>query len=1048
MSRRSRARLRHAALVGVCLLAVVTQSGRVRGQTASRLSTVLADLARAYSLENASFPTAQATGVPPEDHLPASVRDALRARHLRINPRGEVQIYVLVNEVNDDVRAQLASAGATIEIEDAGARRIQARVPVSRLEALSQLPAVNAVRPPTYARHRSGAVQTEGDSILRADRARQQLGLDGTGVRVGVLSDGVKGVFATGCTATCGAAAGGPISTGDLPDAAGVRNAAGVLTSSSGGITGRSFQSDSDLEGLPSGTCAFAGAGAEGTALLEIVHDLAPGAKLSFANADTDMAFNNAVNYLASGNDVVVDDLGFFGLPYDGSSTVSRNTATALNNDQNPIRGYFTSVGNSADEHYLGTYTDSGVDGQTISGITTAGHLHLFQRSNDTTDILGLGAQPYNVISLPTNGEVAIFLTWDDAFGGSSNDYNLYLVRQSNGSVVARSTDTQSGTQDPVEFIDFTNSGDPGLFRIVVQNVNDGAKPKQLNLYSFEPECAQDGPRLLANGHHERHNYNTATRSVSAQSDSGGSPVSVVSVGAICSASAAAAAVFAGSPAPSESCNDRSNSTIEFYSSLGPTIDGRTKPDVSGIDGVSVTGAGGFPRTFFGTSAAAPHVASIAALVLQAAPCLGGGAQDALAPASARGRLRSLIVDNADHLGSPTPNNKFGSGRADALSSVEKTLPAFKGASSLTVDGNTGGGAKVSASQLGFRDPTGCALTGLTWTGGCGTSPGDSLTCPFGTTEVHVRASNNGVTFGDSADIKVTVTNFSVGASPSTATVAGGTAATYTVTLTAKGGAYGAPVALSCTNLPPLAACSFAPATVTPGTNSAQSKLTISTGTKATTEVLTPERETPSNGVGRGVAADPVAIPAALAVTAALVLLVRYRRPPALRSAGLTLACMAMALVPACGGSSSGNNGSVGGGTNGLVTISPATLTFAAQTINLTSAAQTVTVKNGTASALTISSITANGDYAQSNTCGTSLAASASCAIAVTFTPRAAGTRTGSLVVTDSGAGSPRTVTLTGAGQTGTTPAGTYSIGVAGTAGTLVQSSQVTLTVQ
>ena len=591
---------------------------------------------------------------------------------------------MLVSDVNDDVRAQLEAAGATIEIEDARARRIQARVPVGRLEALSQLPVVNAVRPPTYATHRAGAVTTEGDAILRADRARQQLALDGSGVRVGGALRRRQGPLSTGCTTSCAGAAGGPISTGDLPDATGVRNGAGVLTSSSGGITGRSFQADSDLEGLPPTTpvCGFAGAGAEGTALLEIVHDLAPGAQLSFANADTDMAFNSAVNYLASSNDVVVDDLGFLGLPYDGTSTVSRNTANALNNDQNPIRGYFTSTGNSADEHYLGTYTDSGVDGQTITGITTAGHLHLFQRSGDTTDILGLGAQPYNLISLPTSGEVAIFLTWDDGFGASSNDYNLYLVRQSNGTVVARSTDTQSGTQDPLEFIDFTNSGDADLFRIVVQNVQDRATPKHLNLYSFEPECAQDGPRLLAAGHHERHNYNTASHSVSAQSDSGGSPVSVVSVGAICSASAAASAVFAGSPAPSESCNDRSNSTIQFYSSIGPTIDGRTKPDVSGIDGVLITGAGGFPRTFFGTSAAAPHIAGIAALVLQAAPCLGGSAHGGLAPASARASLRSLIVDNADHLGSSTPNNTFGYGRADALASVEKTVPSFKGASS------------------------------------------------------------------------------------------------------------------------------------------------------------------------------------------------------------------------------------------------------------------------------------------------------------------------------------------------------------------------------
>ena len=310
-----------------------------------------------------------------------------------------------------------------------------------------------------------------------------------------------------------------------------------------------------------------------------------------------------------------------------------------------------------------------------------------------------------------------------------------------------------------------------------------------------------------------------------------------------------------------------------------------------------------------------------------------------------------------------------------------------------------------------------------------------------------MRASNNGVTFSDSADVKITVTNFSVGASPSTATVAGGTSATYTVTLTAQGGAYTAPVSLACTNLPALAACTFEPAAVAPGAKSAQSKLTISTGTKAA-RVPTAVPSTPSNAVPENVALDPLAILASLSLTALLVVLVRQRRLTTLRQASLSVASVALALVPACGGSSSSNGGPLGGGANGIVTVSPATLTFAAQTIRLTSAAQSVTLKNGTANALTISSIAASGDFAQSNTCGTSLAASASCSIAVTFTPTAAGTRAGSLVVTDSGGGSPRTVTLTGTGQGGSTPSGTYSIGVAGTSGTLVQSSQVTLTVQ
>jgi hypothetical protein len=250
-----------------------------------------------------------------------------------------VQVYILMSAVTDERIRQLTAAGVTIEISDGGRRRVQARIPATRLQAVAALPFVDFIRLPTYARHSIGAVTTEGDRILHADAVRQQLSLDGTGVRVGVISDGLKGLFANGCT-NCGGIAGGPIASGDLPDAVGVRDSGGVLLSASGGIRGRSFQANGDLEGLPAGACAFDGAGAEGTALLEIVHDVAPGAQLSFANADTDLAFNQAVNYLASTNDIVVDDLGFFGDAYDGTSAVSSNTAAALNNPAYPIRAY------------------------------------------------------------------------------------------------------------------------------------------------------------------------------------------------------------------------------------------------------------------------------------------------------------------------------------------------------------------------------------------------------------------------------------------------------------------------------------------------------------------------------------------------------------------------------------------------------------------------------------------------------------------------------------------------------------------------------------
>jgi hypothetical protein len=151
--------------------------------------------------------------------------------------------------LNDEVAGQLTAAGATIELQDVAGRRVQARVPIDRLPAVAQLPVVDAIRLPSYAQHRVGAATTEGDALLYANEVRAQYSLDGTGVRVGVVSDGLKGVFATGCTSNCGGVDNGPMATSDLPPAAGVRNASGVLTSAASGIVARSFRANGDLEG-------------------------------------------------------------------------------------------------------------------------------------------------------------------------------------------------------------------------------------------------------------------------------------------------------------------------------------------------------------------------------------------------------------------------------------------------------------------------------------------------------------------------------------------------------------------------------------------------------------------------------------------------------------------------------------------------------------------------------------------------------------------------------------------------------------------------------
>ena len=112
------------------------------------------------------------------------------------------------------------------------------------------------------------------------------------------------------------------------------------------------------------------------------------------------------------------------------------------------------------------------------------------------------------------------------------------------------------------------------------------------------------------------------------------------------------------------------------------------------------------------------------------------------------------------------------------------------------------------------------------------------------------------------------------------------------------------------------------------------------------------------------------------------------------------------------------------------VQINPASLTFASQLTGTTSARQTVTLSNTGTATLTINGITVTGtnasDFAQTNTCGASVAAGGSCTISVTFTPSSAGARSASVSISDSVAGSPQTVALTGTGAAPPPPSGTY----------------------
>ena len=119
-----------------------------------------------------------------------------------------------------------------------------------------------------------------------------------------------------------------------------------------------------------------------------------------------------------------------------------------------------------------------------------------------------------------------------------------------------------------------------------------------------------------------------------------------------------------------------------------------------------------------------------------------------------------------------------------------------------------------------------------------------------------------------------------------------------------------------------------------------------------------------------------------------------------------------VALVGTSGSSTVSNSG---------LTVSPSSLSFGDQNVGSTSAAQSVTVSNPGSAAATISPVAVSGPYTQTSTCGSSLAAGASCTVSVTFSPTAGGTQTVVLSITNSTTTLPLGVTLTGLGVTSTT---------------------------
>ncbi len=521
--------------------------------------------------------------------------DVTRTMTRRIPALRASQGYVAVSAYGDDLaalRAQLVAKGlrnATLH-----STAVSGQAPVAALADMAGTMGLKFMRP-TLAMARAGLVTTQGDRSLRANLARAESGATGKGIRVGVLSDSydcAPGAFAPGAPFTRAAQ---DKANGDLPG--------DVLLLK-------------DLAPAPSTDCTD-----EGRAMMQIIHDVAPGSPLAFYTAfESEPDFADGIRALAdAGSKVIVDDIIYFDEPMFEDGIV----AQAVDDVYKDGVAYFSSAGNDARQSYESRFRLSNQDG-------VFGKLHDFAGGRRTVDGL-------QTVTASAGAVTLLSVQWDQPSihannkKGADSDIDVWFYDM-DGNLVDFCGNDLENVFCQIPGVD-SNIGADALEMPVLVNTTGEDRQAQIGIELFEgpaPNYIKYVWFDLDAGVFSVDEYDTASGTVFGHANAAG-------------AEAVGAAAWYqteewGSPLRPQcipACLNSFSSaggTPVFIGKNGkrlPFPDVRLKPGVTGPDGGNTsffffdlsfaipgtTEPDGFPN-FFGTSASAPHVAAVAALML------------------------------------------------------------------------------------------------------------------------------------------------------------------------------------------------------------------------------------------------------------------------------------------------------------------------------------------------------------------------------------------------------------------------------------------------